>query len=376
MGGEARKTRTVIVRLFLSGDVMTGRGIDQVLPHPCDPAIDEPCLKSALDYVRIAEAANGPIARPVTPAYIWGDALAELERAAPAARIINLETAVTSSDERLAKGINYRMSPANMGCLQAARIDCCALANNHVLDWGAAGLAETLDSLHGAGIRTAGAGRTLAEAAQPAALPLAGGARILVFSFASSSSGVPPSWAARRTHPGVARLEDLSERAVERIRAAIASERRPGDLAIASVHWGPNWGYGVSPDERDFAHRLIESAGVDLFHGHSSHHAKGIEVFRGKLILFGCGDLINDYEGIGGQAEFLGDLGLMYFPALDAVSGELAGLQMTPMQMRRFSCRRACEADARRQCAMLEREGRVFGTRAELRADGRIDLRY
>lgn len=62
-------------RLFLCGDVMTGRGIDQILPHPCDPQIHEPYVTSALDYVRLAEQANGAVPRPAAPSYIWGDAL-------------------------------------------------------------------------------------------------------------------------------------------------------------------------------------------------------------------------------------------------------------------------------------------------------------
>jgi len=354
---------------------MTGRGIDQVLAHPCDPAIHEPFLKSALDYVRIAEEKNGPIRRPVEPSYIWGDALAELQRAAPDARIVNLETAVTSSDEWARKGINYRMSPANIACLTAARIDCCALANNHVLDWGTAGLAETLATLRAAGLRAAGAGRNPEEAWMPAEIALASGARVLVFSAAASSSGVPASWAARRGRAGVAYLEDLSERTVKHIAAAVAAARRPGDIVVASVHWGANWGYAVSSEEQRFARALVD-AGVDLVHGHSSHHAKAVEVFRSKLILYGCGDLINDYEGIGGYAEFRGDLGLMYFPTLDSVSGELVELQMTAMQMRRFRACRASAADARWLCETLEREGSRLGTGARLSEDGRIELRF
>jgi poly-gamma-glutamate synthesis protein (capsule biosynthesis protein) len=78
--------------LFLCGDVMTGRGIDQILPRPGDPAIREPYMDSALGYVQLAEEANGPIPRPVDASYIWGDALAEFQRVKPQARIINLET--------------------------------------------------------------------------------------------------------------------------------------------------------------------------------------------------------------------------------------------------------------------------------------------
>jgi poly-gamma-glutamate synthesis protein (capsule biosynthesis protein) len=50
-----------VARLFLCGDVMTGRGIDQILPHPCDPLLHESYVKSARDYIRLAEQVNGRI---------------------------------------------------------------------------------------------------------------------------------------------------------------------------------------------------------------------------------------------------------------------------------------------------------------------------
>ena len=142
-------TMTIVgteICIFLCGDVMTGRGIDQVLPHPVNPALYEPYVHDARDYVQLAEAANGPILRPVDFAYIWGDALEELQRAGTDVRIINLETSITCNEKPWPeKGINYRMNPKNVGCITAACIDCCCLANNHVLDWEYQGLAETRD---------------------------------------------------------------------------------------------------------------------------------------------------------------------------------------------------------------------------------------
>lgn len=85
------------VRLFLCGDVMTGRGIDQMLPHPCDPTLHESYAASAKDYVGLAEQANGPIPRHAEPSYVWGAARDELSRMQPDAHIINLETAITRS---------------------------------------------------------------------------------------------------------------------------------------------------------------------------------------------------------------------------------------------------------------------------------------
>jgi poly-gamma-glutamate capsule biosynthesis protein CapA/YwtB (metallophosphatase superfamily) len=87
--------------------------------------------------------------------YPWGDALKILNQAAPDVRIINLETAVTrSNDPWPGKSIHYRMHPQNVPCLTVAGIDCCVIANNHVLDWSYAGLAETLTTLHQANLKT------------------------------------------------------------------------------------------------------------------------------------------------------------------------------------------------------------------------------
>jgi poly-gamma-glutamate synthesis protein (capsule biosynthesis protein) len=362
------------ITLFLCGDVMTGRGIDQILPHPSDPTLHESFVLNALGYVALAESAHGAIPRRVAPEYIWGDALAELARVTLDARIVNLETSVTTSDDWLDKGINYRMHPANVTCLTAAGIDCCVLANNHVLDWGRAGLVETLDTLGAAGLRTAGAGRNRAEARAFAEIPLARGGRVLVAAFGMPSSGVPPQWAATDDAPGVEVLEDLSDRNADRIARGVRAVKRPGDVVVASIHWGGNWGYAIGRAERRFAHRLIDAAGIDVVHGHSSHHPKAIEVHAGKLVLYGCGDFVNDYEGISGYESYRGDLSFMYFPTLDAATGALVRLELVPTQMRRFRVQRASREDAEWLAALLSREGRQFGTGARVREDGRIEL--
>ena len=371
-----RKASNSVITLFMCGDVMTGRGIDQVLPHPGDPRLHESYVKDARGYVEIAEAANGPIPRPVGFAWIWGDALPELERAVPDLRLINLETAVTRSDTWEAKGINYRMHPDNLPSLTAAGIDYCSLANNHVLDWGEGGLEETLTALDRAGIRHAGAGRSLVEAKAPAALALPGKGRVLVFSFGAASSGIPPSWAATADRPGVNLLPDLSERTVRRIGEEVHKVRRAGDIVVASIHWGGNWGYEIPREQTEFAHRLIDEAAVDLIHGHSSHHVKGLEVYRGKPVIYGCGDFFNDYEGISGYETYRDDLTLMYFVRMDPETGGLIHLKMIPMQIRNFRLNRASEADARWLVAVLTREGRKLGTQVELNEDHELTLQW
>ncbi len=231
-----------IIRVFLCGDVMTGRGIDQILPHPCDPELHEDWVQSASDYVRLAEQVNGRIPTHVAPSYIWGAALDQLNRVPPDARVINLETSITRSDAYIPKGINYRMSPENAECLLAAGIDCCVLGNNHVLDWERVGLLETLATLERLRIKSAGAGRDLAQARAPAILEIEGKGRVVVFSFASLTSGVPRNWAATQEAAGVNLLPDLSDDTVAEIADQVAHVQQPGDVIIASIHWGAELG--------------------------------------------------------------------------------------------------------------------------------------
>ena len=359
------------IGLVLVGDVMTGRGIDQILAHPSPPVLYEPYVKSAPDYVTLAENQNGPIARPVEAAYVWGEALGEIERRRPDAVIVNLETAVTRSDEPEPKGINYRMHPDNVACLTAGGIDCCVLANNHVLDWGEAGLKETLTVLARAGLAVAGAGLDAEAAADPTILPLAGGrGRVLVYGFACPSSGVPLSWAADAARPGVNLLRQPSPDAVAPIAERIGRDRRPGDLVVVSIHWGPNWGHEIPDADRAFAHALIDAAGVDVVHGHSSHHAKAIEVHNGKPILYGCGDFINDYEGIGGNAAYRGDLRLMYALTFVAGSRRLTALDMVPYKTHRFRLVRPDGADLAWLTREIGSRCRRFGGEVSLGADG------
>ncbi|NUP11125.1 MAG: CapA family protein [Polyangiaceae bacterium] len=320
----------------MCGDVMTGRGVDQILAHPSDPILYESYSHDARDYIELAERVNGPVPRQVSSAYVWGAALDVLREARPAARVVNLETSVTCSRSPwVPKGINYRMHPDNVSCLTAAGIDVCALANNHVLDWGYAGLLETLDVLHGARIATCGAGADRAQAEDAAAVLVGRAARVLVLAFGHESSGVPPEWGARKHAAGVARIEDLSASEARAIGDRIDRHRRPGDIVVVSIHWGGNWGYRVPDAHVRFAHALID-AGADVIHGHSSHHPRPIEVHAGKLVLYGCGDLINDYEGIRGHEEYRGELGIMYFAAVDPTSGLLIELRMVPLRLSRM----------------------------------------
>jgi poly-gamma-glutamate synthesis protein (capsule biosynthesis protein) len=374
---SARELGSSDLRIALTGDVMLGRGIDQILTHPSSPLLYESYAKSALLYVSLAEKRNGPVPRPVPNSYVWGDMLPDLTAHAPDLRIINLETAVTRSEKyRPIKGIHYRMNPDNWSVLRAALVDCCVLANNHVLDWGRDGLLETLDVLAAMDVKVAGAGRTRTEAEAPAILPVPGSRRVLVYAFASPSSGVPLDWAATADRPGVRLLDEHGNTAIENIARQIARECQKGDIVIASIHWGPNWGYEVAGADREFARRLIDEAQVDIVHGHSSHHPKGIECYRDRLILYGCGDLLNDYEGIAGEEAYRPDLALLYLVAVTS-DGRCRDLEMLPYRIARLSLNRATDREVQWLEKRMDRLCAAFqcGVALNSRPDGSSSIR-
>ncbi|WP_431952086.1 CapA family protein [Nocardia lijiangensis] len=348
--------------VLLGGDVMLGRGMDQILPHPGDPALRERYVDDARTYVELAEDANGAFARPVDFRAPWGAALPFLARAD--VRLINLETAITSDGTFApAKGIHYRMHPDNVPVLTVIAPVVCALANNHVLDFGVHGLTDTVDTLDAAGIQHAGAGADLDGARAPARAELYDGRRVVIVSVAAGSSGVPEYWAARRDRPGLWRIgEDPSIAAADEVAESVSAATRERDIAIVSIHWGPNWGYRVTPSERRFAHRLIE-AGVDVVHGHSAHHPRPIEIYRGKPILYGCGDVVDDYEGIHGYERYRTNLRLLFLVSVDSE----VELRMIPLRMRRMRLEPAGDDESRWLCETIAHISRGFDTRVVAR---------
>jgi len=362
--------------LFLCGDVMTGRGIDQALPFPCKHDIYEPYVKDARDYITIAERQNGEINYPVGFKYIWGDALEVFEQFNPDLKIINLETSITTNDSYWpGKGIQYRMNPKNTGCLSVLGNLYCALSNNHILDWNEKGLIETISTLNKAGIHNSGAGINAAGAIEPSIIELKKKGRVIVLSYGMPTSGIPANWSAGEDSPGVNILEDYSNRSVQKIRAVTEPLKQPGDIVVLSLHWGSNWGYEIHADEMEFVHKLIDKAHIDIFHGHSSHHFKAIEVYNNKLILYGCGDFINDYEGIGGKESYRSDIALMYFARIVPNTGNLAKLEIVPMQIRNFRLNKVRNTDLLWVKYRLESECERFCISTDINKE-RLELKW
>lgn len=365
-GGEDAPEREPVgeVTLLLGGDVMIGRGIDQAMPRSTAPDLHEPFVRSARRYLELAIEASGPIPEPLEPGYVWGDALELLTGSHEALCIVNLETAVTDGGRPWeGKGIHYRTHPANVEVLAAAGVDCCVLANNHALDWGREALVETVEHLRDAGIAVAGAGRDATEAAEAPVLEAAGGTRVAVHAFASPTSGVPVEWRAAADRPGVRIVDERQPMSVGLVRGRLARRRNEADLHLVSIHWGGNWGWDLPRSQRRMARALVEEGEAAVIHGHSSHHPKGMEVRAGRPILYGCGDLLNDYEGIAGRERFRGELVVLYEVVLrTAGPGALSRLRLRPFRLRRFRLERPSPDDVEWLRRTLDREGKRTGT--------------
>jgi poly-gamma-glutamate synthesis protein (capsule biosynthesis protein) len=279
------------------------------------------------------------------------------------------------------------MHPQNLQILKSGHIDAACLANNHIADFGTDGVVDTLRELKEADIKHAGAGMEIADAEAPAVMSLPttfgdgnedNNKRILLYSTSHISSGVPFHWKATPSRPGV-HMTDLSSQSVDELRNCISKSRRAsGDVVILSIHWGGNWGYNIDPAFTNYAHEVIDMAGVDVVFGHSSHHPQAVEIYKGKLIIYGAGDFINDYEGIRdsgttgeGMDMYRGDLALMYIVNIDATTGNLITLELVPRKIHNFRLQAPDEEECQWMCENLSAQYAKFGH--QLECGNRVD---
>lgn len=349
---------------------MLGRGVDQALEHSCDPELREPYVQDAREYLRLAESVNGHLGVPLGREEPWGATIEILRGEGAGHFFVNLENSVTEDGEPWPeKGIHYRTHPQNLAVLQAAGVECCSLANNHAMDYGHSGLEESLSQLAAARITVVGAGADRAAARTPRILrsPGYGTGPVAVLAASFPDSGVPYLWAAEEGRSGVFFLEEPGEAAAESVVDAL--QEVPEDMPrVLSLHWGANWGYEIPEEHRRFARALIESGTVDFIFGHSSHHPKEVEVYREKGIVYGAGDLINDYEGIGGHREYRPNLGLLY--VIELRREALLRMEAFPFRRQRFRLQRASPDDSRFLSTVLSHHG--TGPEISIGSEGRL----
>ena len=301
--------------------------------------------------------------------YLWGDYIGMRIQPPPDVRVLNLESAITESirnpDVPSDKAINYHFHSQNLDeAMQAYRDErhggeqstpvVLSLANNHVLDFGRRAFEEETLPLVKSEWLVIGVGYTFSEAARPVKLRIRN-SLLHIYAMATGCSGTSSEWAATNRQSGVFWLPALThpkavDNAVRMFKHALALEPSTSPekpLNLVSIHWGPNWAYrqGVMADAQAYrvalAHRLIDECGVDIIYGHSSHHVRGLERHNGKLIIYGAGDLINDYEGFENPGdELYVRTGALFVVDIAETDGMLEQVRLVPMYMDRLRLRR------------------------------------
>lgn len=225
------------------------------------------------------------------PEYPWGNTLPLIRKAD--LRICNLECVISDHGvpwSMTSKAFHFRTDAKNVEVLKKGGIDIVSLSNNHTLDFEYEAMFEMLKILDIEGIRHAGAGGDFKEASEPVLCEVAG----VKTGFISFTDNVA-EWEARGSVPGVYYVPvEISDKRARKLFELIAETKRETELLIVSAHWGPNWGYRPRPGHIPFAHLLIES-GADIVFGHSCHVFQGIEIYKGRPILYSTGDFIDDY---------------------------------------------------------------------------------
>lgn len=313
------------LRLAIAGDVMLGRLVNEVV------------RKKGIEYP-------------------WGDMLPLLRQAD--LFLVNLECAITTSTAPWHNGeyklFYFRADPQAAHTLKAAGVKFASLANNHICDFGAQGLMDTLQALDAAGIAHAGAGADLAQARSPARLT-ADGLRVSVVAFAD----YPLAWAATPDSPGINYTPvSVQPEDFQAVQDALSEARQDADLVIFSIHWGPNMRVRPTEAFQEFA-RKVGSSGADIFWGHSAHLVQGIELYGEKLILYDTGDLVDDYAV---DRDLRNDLSALFVVTVGP-TGAVERLELVPVQIGEMQVNMAQGAARRWMLDRLAQLSAEMGTR-------------
>lgn len=220
--------------------------------------------------------------------YPWGNTLPLIKSAD--FKICNLECVISDLGEPWpGKAFNFRTDPKNVEVLKIANFSPISVANNHSLDFGAQALEQSLNILKKNLINFTGAGIDSIEASMPA---IEDGQKPLgMIAFTDNE----PQWEAKENAPGIFYVPtNLTDPRAKNLLALIEKTKKGVSILVISAHWGPNWGYEPPKEHIDFAHALID-AGADIIYGHSPHVFRGIEIYKGKPILYSTGNFIDDY---------------------------------------------------------------------------------
>ena len=198
--------------------------------------------------------------------------------------MVNLESAVTTRGTPEPKDFHFRAPPSAYQALAAAGIDLASLANNHALDYGRVGLADTLDAARAANFAVVGAGRTVEEAYAPYVTTVKG-VRVAVIGL-SQIHTLAEAWMPTATRSGVAMSHDR-DRSVAAVRAA----RAVADVVIVFMHWGVERSNCPKEEMRTFAAAMAD-AGATMVVGTHAHVPLAGGFLGRTYIHYGLGNFV------------------------------------------------------------------------------------
>ncbi|MDQ2873286.1 MAG: CapA family protein [Actinomycetota bacterium] len=197
---------------------------------------------------------------------------------------VNLETAVTSRGVPQPKTYHFRTTPAAFTALRDAGIDLVTMANNHVLDYGPAGLADTLGAARAARFPYVGIGENAAAAWAPYVTTVKG-TKIAIIGV-SQVAELASSWVATPTRPGEANAIDLP-----RTLAAVRAARRIARIVIVFMHWGTEGTACPDPNQLALAPKLA-AAGASIIIGAHAHMLQGSGWLHHTFVAYGMGNFL------------------------------------------------------------------------------------
>lgn len=262
----------------------------------------------------------------------------------------NLESPATASEKSLSREhkIILKCSPQAITAVKAAGFNVLSIANNHMMDYYGKGMLDTIDVLNKNGIAFSGGGKNLEEARKPAIIEK-NGLKYGVLSYTDMAEymyvGNPNiSYAAGNNKSGVA------PRKLEMILEDIARVKPQVDILAVSLHWGVEESFTIPDSQVEFAHKLIDS-GADVILGHHPHQFQGIEVYKGKPIIYSMGNFLFDQNDPENQESFI--MNMQY-------SGtQLTSLTATPVRI--LEKQQVAVQSGKAAAAMLEREASLSG---------------
>lgn len=219
----------------------------------------------------------------------------------------NLESPITSSNISLSKDhkIILKAAPQSIDALKTAGFNVLSIANNHMMDYYEKGMLDTINILNKNKIANCGGGKNLEAARKPAIIEK-NGLKYGVLAYTDMAEytyvGNPNiSYAAGRAKSGVA------PRKLELILEDIAKIRPEVDILAVSLHWGVEESFDIPASQTEFAHKLID-AGADVILGHHPHQFQGIEIYKGKPVIYSMGNFLFDQNDPENQESFILDM--------------------------------------------------------------------